>query len=163
MAALTTNELWTLGIAGYAAVVATFVLGWDAYKWLDSGPKVKITASTGMKQVGGGRVDPKTYILVTAVNWGDRATTITNMGFLYYDRWWKAYGPWKRSSKAFIITTPSQAQVIPYRFEAGAQWMGMADQTIDVEQMIRATDICLCCFTTQLVARVFVSCCGPKN
>jgi hypothetical protein len=31
----------------------------------------------------------------------------------------------------------TQAQVIPYRFEAGAQWMGMADQTIDVEQMIR--------------------------
>ena len=138
MAAFTSNELWTLGIAGYAAAISTFVLGWDAYKWLDSGPKVRITASTGMKQVGGGRTDQNTYILVTAVNWGDRASTITNMGFLYYDRWWKAYGPGGRPTRSFIITTPSQAQVIPFRFEAGAQWMGMAEQTDEVEQMIRA-------------------------
>jgi len=49
---MTTNELWTIGIAGYAAFISTFVLGWDAYKWLNSGPKVRLTASTGMKMVG---------------------------------------------------------------------------------------------------------------
>ena len=134
---LTLNEMLTLAIATYAAVISTFVFGWDAYKWLNEGPKVRITAHTGMKIVGGGRIDPKTYVSVTAVNYGDRATTITNMGFLYYRTWFKAHLRRNRAEQAFIITTPSQAQVLPYRFEADAQWIGMADQTDDVDQMIR--------------------------
>jgi hypothetical protein len=55
------NELLTLGIAAaYAAAVSTFVLGWDAYKWLASGPKIDISASTGMKIFGGLKPDNKT-------------------------------------------------------------------------------------------------------
>jgi hypothetical protein len=137
MLGLTTNETLTLGIAGYAAITSTFVLGWDAYKWLNEGPKVRITAQTGMKIVGGAHVDPSTYISVTAVNYGDRATTITNMGFLYYKSWFNAYLRRNRSDSAFIITTPSQAQVLPYRFEAGAQWIGMSNQDESVDTMIR--------------------------
>ena len=134
---MTTNELWTLGIAGYAAIIATFVFGWDAYKWLHSGPKVSLTASTGMKMVGGGQADPKTYVSVAAVNLGDRATTITNLGFVYYASWFKSVFRRNKVDKAFIITTPSQAQVLPYRFEAGAQWIGLADQDNEVLKMIR--------------------------
>lgn len=132
---LTPKETLTLLIAAYAAVVATFVLGWDAYKWLNQGPKVRITAQTGMKLMGGGHIDLKTYVSVTAVNYGDRATTITNMGFLYYKTWFKAYMRRNRADRAFIVTTPSQVQVIPHRFEAGAQWIGMADQDEDVDRM----------------------------
>jgi hypothetical protein len=134
---MTTNEIWTLGIAGYAAVISTFVLGWDAYKWLDSGPKVQLTASTGMQIVGGFQVDPNTYLSVTAVNLGDRATTITNLGFLYYGSWLKAKLRRNKPDKAFIIPSPSQAQAIPYRFEPGAQWIGLAEQDDDVMQMIK--------------------------
>lgn len=137
MFGLTLNETLTLVIAAYAAVVSTFVFGWDAYKWLNEGPDVRIAAQTGMKIVGGGQIDPRTYVSVTAVNYGDRATTITNMGFLYYKTWFGAYIRRKRPDQAFVVTTPSQAQVLPYRFEAGAQWIGMADQTEDVDQMIR--------------------------
>ena len=137
MLGLTVNETLTLAIAAYAAVVSTFVLGWDAYKWLNEGPKVRIGAQTGMKIVGGGQVDPKTYISVTAVNYGDRATTITNLGFLYYESWFKAHLRRKRSDGAFIITTPSQAQVLPYRFEAGAQWIGIANQDEKIDKMIK--------------------------
>ena len=120
MFGLTINETLTLIIAAYAAIISTFLFGWDAYKWLNEGPKVRITAQTGMKIVGGGQIDPKTYVSVTAVNWGDRATTITNMGFLYYTTWFNAYLRRNRADQAFIVTTPSQAQVLPYRFEAGA-------------------------------------------
>lgn len=48
---MTTNELLTLSIAAYAAIVSTFVLGWDVYKWLDAGPKVRMTASGGMMSI----------------------------------------------------------------------------------------------------------------
>jgi hypothetical protein len=137
MFGLTLNEELTLAIAAYAAVVSTFVLGWDAYKWLNQGPKVRIYAQTGMKVVGGPIPDSKTYVTVTATNYGDRATTITNLGFLYYKTWWRAYVPFfRKAESAFVITTPSQAQVIPYRFEPGAQWLGMADQDADIDKMI---------------------------
>jgi hypothetical protein len=134
---VTTNELWTLGIAGYAAVVSTFVLGWDAYKWLHSGPKILITASTGMKLVGGAVPDDKTYVSVTAVNRGDRPTTITNLGFLHYRNWFDATFRRNKNIAAFIVTDPSQAQKLPYRFEAGGQWIGLCDQDEGVLRMIR--------------------------
>ena len=135
---MNTNEIWTLGIAGYAAIVSTFVLGWDAYKWLHAGPKVHLTASPGMKIVGNGMLDPNTYVSATAVNLGDRATTITNLGIIYFESWFKACFRRNRPDKAFIITSPSQAQPLPYRFEPGAQWMGLANQSDDLKQMIRA-------------------------
>ena len=132
---MTTNELFTLSIAAYAAIISTFVLGWDAYKWLDSGPKIRLSASTDMIIVGGNLPNPKTYISVTAVNLGDRATTLTNLGFLYYDSWFKSFRQ-NKADKAFIIGSPSQSQVIPYRFEAGAQWIGLADQDDDFIKLI---------------------------
>lgn len=134
---MTSVELFTLGIAAYAAVISTFVLGWDAYKWLSSGPKIRLTGGTGYKIVGAGYLDPKTYVSFTAVNLGDRATTITNLGFLYYNSWIKAYFFRKKSFMAFIITGPSDAQRLPYRFEPGAQWVGMADQDDEILTMIR--------------------------
>jgi hypothetical protein len=131
---MTTNEIWTLGIAAYAAVISTFVLGWDAYKWFDSGPKVRLTSNTGMRLVGGNLVDTNVYVSATAVNLGDRATTITNLGFLYYSSWFKAMIRRRRPDQAFVIATPSQSQSIPFRFDPGAQWLGLAEQD---EQLVR--------------------------
>lgn len=136
-AVFTPNELWTLGIAAYAATVATFVLGWDAYKWLASGPKIDMSASVGMKIFGGLEPDPKIYLSVTAWNVGDRPTTITNLGGMYFESWWRAYVLRRKSKKAFIINQPSQAQRIPYRFEVGDQWIGLADQTDDIVHMAK--------------------------
>ena len=128
------NDLLTLGIAAYAAVVSTFILGWDAYKWLASGPKIDISASAGMKILGGLEPDDKIYISVTAWNVGDRPTTISNLGGMYFDTWWRAYVFQRKPKEAFIVTQPSQAQRIPYRFEVGDQWIGLADQTDDIAQ-----------------------------
>ncbi len=129
------NELITLAIAGYAAVISTFVLGWDAYKWLMSGAKIDVSASSGMQIVGGLTKDPNTYVSFTAVNAGDRPTTITNLGGMYFNSWWSAYVTRRKPAKAFIIAEPSQAQRIPFRFEVGSQWMGMVIQDHDIESM----------------------------
>lgn len=137
MGDLTSKDVLTLAIAAYAAIVSTFVFGWDAYKWLNQGAKIKGYAQTGMSIVGGPVEDPKTYVTITAVNHGDRATTITNMGFLYYKNWFKAYLFKNRPTRAFVVTSPSQGQVVPYRLETGAQWIGMAHQDDDTDKMIR--------------------------
>jgi len=131
----TANELWTLGIAAYAAFVSTFLLGWDVYKWLSSGAKIDLSASLNMKLVGGALPDPNTYVSVTAMNVGDRPTTIVNLGGMYFDSWWRAYVVKRKASESFIISTPSESQRIPYRFEVGDQWIGMARQNDDIERM----------------------------
>lgn len=128
------NELWTLAIAAYAAVISTFVLGWDAYKWLASGAKIDVSASAGMKIIGGEIEDPNTYVSITAYNVGDRPTTIINLGGMYFDSWWRAYVTKRKPKEAFIITIPSQTQPLPFRFDVGAQWIGMAEQTNDILQ-----------------------------
>jgi hypothetical protein len=131
------NELLTLGIAAYAAVVSTFVLGWDAYKWLAAGAKIDLSASTGMTLIGNGVQDSKKYISVTAWNVGDQPTTITNLGGMYFDSWWRAYITRRKAVKAFIVSQPSQAQRIPYRFEVGDQWIGLVDEDNDILQMAK--------------------------
>lgn len=137
MFGLSLNETLTLTIAAYAAVVSTFILGWDAYKWLNEGPDVRIDATTGMKLIGSPLPDPATYISVKAVNVGDRATTITNLGYLYYKSWWKAYLRKKSYDATFIIPRPSEAQRLPYKFEVGDQWLGICVQDEDVDKMIQ--------------------------
>ena len=144
----TPNEIITLGIAAYAAIISTFVLGWDAYKWLASGPKIDISASTGMKIMGGVVEDPKTYISVTAYNVGDRPTTITNLGGMYFKSWWRAYITRRKPDEAFIIPQPSQAQIVPYRFDVGDQWIGMAEQTEDIIQKAKNGYLFLILYTS---------------
>ena len=126
------NELLTLSIAAYAAIISTFVLGWDAYKWLAAGPKIVVSASTDIKIIGGHIQDPRSYVSVTAMNVGDQPTTITNLGGMYFTSWWRAFVTRRRPDQAFIVTEPSQAQRIPYRFEVGAQWIGLAEQSDDI-------------------------------
>ena len=141
------NDIWTLSIAAYAAVISTFVLGWDAYKWLASGPKVNLTVSTGMKKFGGPAEDPNTYVSVMAYNVGDRPTTITNLGGMYFESWIQAYIFRKKPTEAFIINEPSQAQRIPYRFDVGDQWIGTAEQTEDIERKAKKGYLFLILYT----------------
>ena len=132
--AQSTSDLFTIAIAVYAAVISTFVLGWDAFKWLASGAKINISVSPNMKTFGGIDKDDLTYISLTAYNVGDRPTTITNMGGMYYESWWTAYIFRNKPKEAFIIASPSQAQRIPYRFEVGDQWIGMSIQDENIEK-----------------------------
>lgn len=143
------NELWTLGIAAYAAVISTFVLGWDAYKWLASGAKIDLSVSTGMRLIGGAVQDTKTYISITALNIGDRPTTITNLGAMYFDCWWRAYITRKKATKAFMVNEPSRAQLIPYRFDVGDQWIGLADQDDAIIKMAQDGYLFMILYTAQ--------------
>ncbi|PTC02022.1 hypothetical protein C9980_25335 [Vibrio mediterranei] len=127
--ATSSNDIWTILIAGYAAIVSTFVLGWDAYKWLVSGAKINLSATPYMKVYGGYPEDDSEYISVIATNVGDQPTTIVNLGGMYYDSLWKAYFFRGKPKESFVVTEPSKTQQIPYRFEVGDQWIGLMSQT----------------------------------
>jgi hypothetical protein len=131
------SDIITLSIAAYAAIISTFVLGWDAYKYLASGAKINHTSSMNYKVVGGITEDKETYILSIVQNVGDRPTTITNLGGKYYKSWWGAYFRQTKPDLAFIVKQPSDSQPIPYRFEVGSQWIGLSHQTEDLESQAK--------------------------
>jgi hypothetical protein len=128
------KDILTLLIAAYAAIISTFVLGWDSYKYFASGAKININASMNMKVFGGYQEDKNTYTSVSVQNVGDRPTTIINLGGMYYSSWWRAYFFKRKPDEAFIIAQPSDTQPIPYRFEVGSQWIGMTNQTAELEE-----------------------------
>jgi len=72
--------------AWYAALIATFVFLWDIIKWKKSGPQIKATARSGYRSFGDPETEGKRLILVIATNIGDRATTLTAMGFRWYPK-----------------------------------------------------------------------------
>jgi hypothetical protein len=131
------NDILTLVIAAYAAIISTFVLGWDAYKYLASGAKINLSSTMGMKIVGGIVEDKESYITSIAQNVGDRPTTITNLGGMYYTSWWRAYFRRAKPDIAFVVKQPSDSQPIPYRFDVGSQWIGMVVQTEELESQAK--------------------------
>ncbi len=160
---LTQTDLLTLGIAAYAAIISTFVLGWDAYKWLASGARINISASTNMQYIGGNVQDDKHYISITAYNVGDQPTTITNLGGMYFDSWWRAFITRRKPVETFIITEPSQGQRIPYRFEIGDQWIGMAEQDEDIIKKAKSGYLFFILYTTGSKKGHWVRVKPPKN
>lgn len=133
------NDVLTLSVAIYAAVVSSFVFGWDFYKWFVSGPKVRVTIKTGCKfltvEHGVEVRDPKTYIVLDVINVGDRATTITGLRVDYYTNWWSAASGRLPKDNRYIVK-PSRTKPLPYRLESGDQWIGKAEQDADVINML---------------------------
>ena len=68
---------------------------------------------------------------------------------MYFDSWWRAYVTRLKPAMAFIVTEPSQAQRIPYRFEVGSQWIGLADQTDDIVSKAKSGYLFLILYTAR--------------
>ena len=78
-------ELTGIGIvAWWGAIVATFVLLWDIYKWKTAGPRIRFIVRSGMIIVGDPDREGQTFISAEATNIGDRPTTITNLVVQHY-------------------------------------------------------------------------------
>jgi len=71
-------------VAWWGAILSTIVFLWDMYKHNTAGPKLRFTVQTGMETLNMPRFEGRTVILTNVTNYGDRPTTITNLGYLYY-------------------------------------------------------------------------------
>jgi hypothetical protein len=78
-------EFW---IAAYAAIVATGALVLGIRRWLEAGPRLRITLiPEGMTMGGGPDVDEDNLILITVTNRGEAATMITNLLVFEFENW----------------------------------------------------------------------------
>jgi hypothetical protein len=78
----------------------------------------------------------KTLILAKVTNYGDRTTTITNLGFLYFAKRWNAVRRAKPDHVS-VVVIPSTAERLPYELKAGGIWTGFAIQEPEIEERAR--------------------------
>lgn len=133
-------------VAWYAAVVATSVLLWDIYKWIKSGPDLKLSASSNMMIYGDPELEEQTYIYVSATNRGDIPTTLLTPGLYYYKNWWSWLKSWRplrdRKPDALLyIKQPGlgfhKRYELPHLIQPGTVWQGLAKQDEKVEKLLK--------------------------
>jgi len=120
-------------VAWWGAVVATSVLIWDFYKWKTSGAKIRLLVQSRMKMFGDPSLEDDTFVMFKVTNIGSRPTTITTVGFRYYENWWRKIR--KKENLTFIVPNPAlNHQQLPYVLDVGQEWMGGTKQTKDIEK-----------------------------
>jgi len=120
--------------AWWGAVIATFLLIWDVYKWNKSHSNVRVIASPNMHTVDkiyGGH-DKDKNIFVEVVNRGDKIVVITHLVVKHYTNIWEKIRG-KPSTQA-IIPNPGGNQPIPFELGPGKRWTGLIKQD-DVEKI----------------------------
>lgn len=128
----------TVVAAWWGAIIGSLVLLWDIYKWLKSGPILRITALPNMNYLGPegeGYSKENTYIFVEATNVGNRKTTLTNLCGYYHENLFKKITK-QKPKYSFVVATPLSNQRIPYPLAPGEIWTGSILQNEDVEKMV---------------------------
>lgn len=131
-------EYWEIGLAVYAALMATGVFIIEIRQWLESRPRVflKITTDLAMPNNTEG-IDKIMSVSVT--NRGSVTTTIQNMFTREYDSWWQRTFTKKtvRLGAIFNAKFPNSNEgELPHAIQPGAEWRGMLEQTSELETKI---------------------------
>jgi hypothetical protein len=153
-------SLWALYVSGGALFISAGVFALEIRRWFDEGVKLAVTIMANAKLLGGGRVDPNTYLSATVTNRGSAPTTITHMLLYNYrnrlaqhvpdrafwlinrlarhmpDRltWWIK----KLRPETAVVNSIGAPGPIPFVLQPGHTWVGMAIYTPDLEKMIGA-------------------------
>ena len=122
----------TAFVAWWGAILSSVVFLWDVYKYRSAGPKLRFSVQTGMQSINMPEYEGRTLILAKVANRGDRPTTITNLGYLYFQKR-RLLGK-NIADKAAIVPNPSRAQPLPFELKPGAEWMGFAIQDAEIEK-----------------------------
>ena len=128
-------EIW---IAFYAAIVATFAVGLEVRRWVESGARLAISIIAEGQTFGPMQSarDDKTYICITVMNKGDAPTTITHVAGYYYKNLWK----WlrRKPDRIFIVPKPNlvPGQEIPFFLEQGKIFYGFIEHTEESQRLM---------------------------
>jgi hypothetical protein len=119
-------------VAWWGAILSTIVFLWDIYKHRTAGPRLRFTARPAMKSFNVPMYEGKTLIIANVTNYGDRPTTITNLGYLYFKG--RRFLRKRIPDEAAIVPNPSTTQPLPFELKPGVVWMGVAVQDLQVEE-----------------------------
>jgi hypothetical protein len=121
-------------VAWWGAVLSTVVFLWDIYKFRAAGPKLRFSVRTGMQSINMPSFDGKTLIQTEVANYGERPTTLTNIGLYYFENAWSWSRLRNRPTKAAVLSDPNPAQPFPFELKPGAVWRGLTEQVPQIEE-----------------------------
>lgn len=121
--------------AWWGAGIATLVAFWDAVNLWRAGPNPILSATGGMVGIGQGVTRDKRYIMLTAQNRGERATTLTNVGMASFTT--EADRRARKVKQAYLVV-PTTEQPLPHFLPSGAVWQGFVEQPQDIEEELNA-------------------------
>ena len=136
------GNCWGIGVAIYAAIVATGALFLEIRRWVESGPRLYLTVSPNRQLIPstGGRPDGAPHVVVSVSNRGSEPTTITMLGLRRYDNWFKKLR--NRPSEDMFIPLPTIPGTglgkLPHLLEPGREWHGFMDQDDKMEEWLKA-------------------------
>jgi hypothetical protein len=121
---------WVGAVSGLAAIL------WDFYKWKTYGPKLTVSANSGMKMVTPHPLarDDGDYLTIWVRNTGKTKTTLTTVSFAVYDSWWSKLR--LKQSKAGIVPQPLGSP-IPFKLDVGEEWVGSVEENERINEMLR--------------------------
>lgn len=125
-------------VAVYAAIVATFVAGWNMFIWFRTGARVQLKISTGMVVMPPlqGMDEDDLYISFSVANIGTAPTTITNLVLFGYSNWF-GYLINRPSKTAVINSGPPFSKPLPNVLKVGETYGALVNQIKDVEEWSR--------------------------
>ena len=148
--------------AWYAAVVATLVLIWDVVKWRKGGPQIRAKARAGWRSFNIPSLEGQDLTIVTVTNVGDRATTITHMGFHWVPSNVSIKDKEKR--KSFIVPGGLGGfGEIPKKIEPGEIWTGLINENVEFKKMLVSGKSVVMLAFSHSEEEVLVDIEGPDN
>jgi len=68
--------------------------------------------------------DKRTFVLTEVTNYGDRPTTLTNIGISYFEKPWSWARLRNRTTMVAVLLDPNPAQPFPFELKPGGVWRG---------------------------------------
>lgn len=122
-------------ITVYSAVVATGVAIWQIYAYFRDGPRLRLMTEGNRIIARVGYTDPTNYIVINAVNVGNRTTIIQVVGMRVYDNWWLRFR--RKSSKTLVFNVATAGNSVPHILEPGHTFMGLLTQAPELVRLSR--------------------------
>ena len=127
---------WEIGLAVYAALVATGVLIIQIRQWIENRPRVFLKVLPDMV-LPNNILGLDKIIFVTATNRGSETTTVKNLFVIWYEN--RLDKLFQRKGEVGIIPHPSirnlkAGGVLPYVLKPGSEWTGMIDQNQMIDE-----------------------------
>ena len=121
--------------AWVGAIIGTFVLLWDVFKWVHARPRIAVSAAPNMVAYGAAVAvaGEKPCVVVEATNVGDGKTTLTHLVGYYYDSWLKRIAG-RKPTQRIVVPDPRPGQ-LPHVLDRGERWVGLMEQNDELQRM----------------------------
>ena len=128
MATATELAAWSaVGVAAYAAIVATAAMALEVRRWVETGPRLKINIMPKAETFNMPGTEGKVYLVANVTNRGNAPTTITHFAMCDYGSWLGRI--LSKPTWVGIVANPQPpgtTSTIPKTLQPGEIWSGMA-------------------------------------